>query len=55
MLEPKLIIPMEYDKDTLKAFLKEMGDEKVEEIDKLTLKRKDLEGKEGEIVVLKIS
>ncbi|MBP9802839.1 MAG: MBL fold metallo-hydrolase [Candidatus Pacebacteria bacterium] len=55
MLEPKIIIPMEYDKDTLKAFLKEMGDEKVEELDKLTLKRKDLEGKEGEIIVLKIS
>lgn len=54
-LEPKLIIPMEYDKDALKAFLKEMGDEKVEELDKLTLKRKDIEGKEGEIIVLKIS
>lgn len=55
MLEPKIIIPMEYGKDTLKAFLKEMGDEKIEELDKLTLKRKDLEGKEGEIIVLKIS
>ena len=53
LLEPKLIIPMEYDKDSLKIFLKEMGNEKIEEVDKLTLKRKDLDGKEGEIIVLK--
>src|ERR1035437_2148352 len=52
-LEPKMIIPMDYDEKTLKAFLKEMGEEKAEVIDKLTLKRKDLEGKEGEVVVLK--
>jgi L-ascorbate metabolism protein UlaG (beta-lactamase superfamily) len=51
-LEPKMIIPMDYDEKTLKAFLKEMGEEKAEVIDKLTLKRKDLEGKEGEVVVL---
>ncbi|MBI3888817.1 MBL fold metallo-hydrolase [Candidatus Nomurabacteria bacterium] len=52
-LEPKMIIPMDYDDKTLKAFLKEMGEEKAETVDKLTLKRKDLEGKEGEVVVLK--
>jgi L-ascorbate metabolism protein UlaG (beta-lactamase superfamily) len=52
-LEPKMIIPMDYDDKTLKAFLKEMGEEKVETVDKLTLKRKDLEGKEGEVVVLR--
>jgi len=52
-LEPKMVIPMDYDEKTLKAFLKEMGEEKAEVIDKLTLKRKDLEGKEGEVVVLK--
>jgi len=52
-LEPKLIIPMDYEADTLKAFLKELGEEKAEVVDKLTLKRKDLEGKEGEVVVLK--
>jgi L-ascorbate metabolism protein UlaG (beta-lactamase superfamily) len=52
-LEPKMIIPMDYDDKTLKAFLKEMGEEKAEMIDKLTIKRKDLEGKEGEVVVLK--
>ena len=27
-LEPKLIIPMDYDNDSLKTFLKEMGEEK---------------------------
>jgi hypothetical protein len=52
-LEPKLIIPMDYDDASLKAFLKEMGEEKPEVVDKLTLKRKDLETKEGEIIVLK--
>ncbi len=51
-LEPKMIIPMDYDATTLKAFLKEIGEEKVVPVDKLTLKRKDLEGKEGEVVVL---
>ena len=53
--EPKLIIPMDYDEGSLKAFLKELGEEKAEVVEKLTLKRKDLEGKEGEAVVLKSS
>lgn len=53
-LEPKLIIPMDYEQTTLKAFLKEMGEEKAEVVDKLTLKRKDLEGKDGEVVVLSV-
>jgi L-ascorbate metabolism protein UlaG (beta-lactamase superfamily) len=51
-LEPKMIIPMDYDEKTLKAFLKETGEEKAEVMDKLTIKRKDLEGKEGEVIVL---
>lgn len=54
-LEPKIIIPLfaEYnDGKNLKAFLKEASDEGVKPVDKLTLKRKDLEGKEGEIIVL---
>lgn len=37
---------------TLKAFLKEGGESKMTAQEKLTLKKKDLEGKEGEIVVL---
>ncbi len=52
-LEPKMIIPMDYDDKSLKAFLKEIGEEKAEVVEKLTLKSKDLEGKEGEVVVLK--
>ncbi len=55
-LEPKIIIPMHYgdvgDKDALKTFLKEGGYEKTEVLDKLTIKKKDLEGKNAEIVVL---
>lgn len=54
-LEPKLIIPMDYDSASLKAFLKESGEEKAETVDKLTLKLKDLDGKEGEVIVLKAS
>jgi hypothetical protein len=52
-LEPRLIIPMDYDDASLKLFLKEIGEEKAEVVDKLTLKRKDLDNKEGEVVVLK--
>ena len=51
-LEPKLIIPMDYDESALKAFLKEIGEEKAEVMDKLTIKRKDLDNKEGEVIVL---
>jgi len=54
-LEPKMIIPMDYDNLSLKAFLKESGEEKANVVEKLTLKLKDLEGKEGEVVVLKSS
>ncbi len=55
-LETKIVIPMHYgdraeDKDALKIFLKsEAGNGKP--VDKLTLKKKDLDGKDGEIVVL---
>ncbi|MEI8123719.1 MAG: MBL fold metallo-hydrolase, partial [bacterium] len=55
-IEPKIIIPMHYGdvgiKDALKKYLKEAGEENVKPIDKLTIKRKDLEGKLGETVVL---
>lgn len=67
-LEPKVIIPMHYPPErhgsssragdqvgtagALKKFLKEAGEENVKAIDKLTIKKKDLEGKEGEIIVL---
>jgi hypothetical protein len=51
-LEPAVIIPMHYSAETLKKFLKEGGEEGVKPIEKLVVKKKDLEGKEGEIVVL---
>ncbi len=50
--DPNVIIPYEYDTDNLKQFLKEGGQEKNESQDKATLKRKDLDGKEGYILVL---
>ncbi len=55
-LEPKIIIPMDYgaerENGALKAFLKEDGNEKLEAIDKLTIKRKEIEAKDGEVIVL---
>ena len=54
-IEPKIIIPMHYGdlgvKDALKLFLKEAGENPRAEA-KLTLKKKDLEGKEAEVVLL---
>ncbi|MEX0919496.1 MAG: MBL fold metallo-hydrolase [Parcubacteria group bacterium] len=52
-LEPSVIIPMHYDKTSLAQFVKEGGETGVETIDKFVVKKKDLEGKSGEIVVLK--
>lgn len=54
--EPKIIIPSHFegigDDKALKTFLKEAGAEKAEEMDKLTLKKKDLEGRGGDIMVI---
>ena len=50
-LEPKLIIPMDYDEKTLPIFMKEAGSEKVIPIEKLTIKKKDIENKLSEIVL----
>jgi len=52
-LEPSIIIPMYYTKSTLEQFLKEGGEEKNGSLDKFVVKKKDLEGKEGDIVVLR--
>lgn len=51
-LEPSIIIPMNYDERALKTFLKEGGNENLRPVDKLTIKKRDLEGRGGEIVVL---
>lgn len=51
-LMPSIIVPLDLtDGDGLKAFLKEAG-EKAEPIDKLTLKKKDLEGSDDTKVVV---
>ncbi|MFA6416292.1 MAG: MBL fold metallo-hydrolase [Candidatus Paceibacterota bacterium] len=53
-LEPSVIVPVMYDNDSiLKTFLKEASDGKETYVDKLTVKRKDLDGKAGEVIVLK--
>jgi L-ascorbate metabolism protein UlaG (beta-lactamase superfamily) len=52
-LEAKLIIPMHYDAVSLKTFLKEESNENQKPIDKLTIKRKDIQTMSGEVVVLK--
>ncbi|MBI2030389.1 MBL fold metallo-hydrolase [Candidatus Kaiserbacteria bacterium] len=51
-LEAKIVIPILYDDKSLKVFLKEAGSEDVKPVDKLTLKPRDLAGKESETVVL---
>ena len=52
-LESKVVIPMDYDGDKkiLEAFIKESG-ENTETVDKFTFKKKDLEGKEGSVVIV---
>jgi L-ascorbate metabolism protein UlaG (beta-lactamase superfamily) len=55
-IEPAIVIPMHYgdigSAGALKQFLKEQGEENVAALEKLTVKKKDLEGKEGEVVIL---
>jgi L-ascorbate metabolism protein UlaG (beta-lactamase superfamily) len=58
-LEANVIIPIHYEdisgvnaKDTLKTFLKEAGQEDAEVMDKFTIKKKDLAGMKGKVVVL---
>lgn len=57
--EPKIIIPIHFgavgQKDALTKFLKEADSSDVKPIDKLTIKKKDLIGKEGEVVILSAS
>lgn len=55
--EPHVVIPLYSsekgeDMSSLKSFLKEEGSEEVHPVDKLTIKKKDIEGKDGEVVVL---
>jgi L-ascorbate metabolism protein UlaG (beta-lactamase superfamily) len=52
-LEAKLVIPAGYDDKSLKQFLKEAGAEGTKAEEKLTIKKKDVAGKQNEVVVLK--
>ena len=53
--EAKMVIPMDYgndqESDALKKFLKETSTKETTPVEKLTLKLRDLSGKEGEVVV----
>lgn len=53
--EAKMVIPMDYgndqEPDALKKFLKETSTKESNPVEKLTLKVRDLAGKEGEVVV----
>lgn len=51
-LEAKIVIPIAYDDKSLKQFLKEAGEDAVKPEEKLTIKPKDVAGKENEVVVL---
>ena len=53
-LEARLIIPMHYDANALKAFLKETGAEEVKAVDKLTLKKKDVNEMDGDIAIFSV-
>ena len=50
-LEPKIIVPMHYDAKALEAFIKTAGNGN-EKVDKLTLKKKDLVGRDGSIIIV---
>lgn len=58
-LIPKLVIPILYHEDEkgtiLSDFMKEIGASKTEPLAKLSLKKKDLENKEAEVVILQLS
>ena len=61
-LEAKMVIPIHYptsagnigEADALAKFLKASGKGNISPVEKLTLKRKDLDGKEEEVVVLSV-
>ena len=50
-LEAKIVIPILFDEKSLKQFLKEVGED-VKPVEKLTVKPRDVVGKESEVVVL---
>lgn len=54
-IEAKLVIPCHYisiKEDCVKEFLKESGEEDLKPVDKCTIKKRDLEGKNGEVKLI---
>lgn len=54
-LEAKLVVPCHYTNvkdDCVKEFLKESGEDDLKPIDKCTVKKRDLEGKNGEVKLI---
>ena len=53
-IQPKIVVPIFFDDkgNNLDLFKKEIGGDGGEVMDKLSIKRKDLEGKESEVVIL---
>jgi Beta-lactamase superfamily domain len=51
-LEAKIVIPVGYNDKTLPIFLKEAGATNIVPLEKLTIKKKDVDGKDGQVVVL---
>lgn len=58
-LEPKVIIPIMFENGegelALKTFAKEIGGNTDNRIDKLTIKRRDIDGKEDEVIIIQAS
>ncbi len=58
-LEPKMIIPVMFENGegemALKTFAKEIGGNADNRVDKLTIKKKDVEGKEDEVIIIQAS
>jgi hypothetical protein len=58
-LEPRVIIPVMFENGegevALKTFAKEIGGNTENRVDKLTIKKKDIEGKEDEVIIIQSS
>lgn len=58
-LEPKVVVPLMIEgkggEEALKTFNKEIGGSAESRVDKLTVKRKDIEGKEDEVIIIQAS
>lgn len=52
--EPSIIIPVGDDEKAIKQFIKEAGTPELKPLDKLVIKKKDLNGKVGEVVLLEM-